>query len=140
MENLNEQQQEQPFLNNSQVKEFIHNHKIDKKDYALLEKLSGFPIDLIVGELHNQFNLSHEKSDGQLKSRIEQIDKLLAKANYPLESFDKYKFEQTKELSETILAFFEKYGWEKSYSLVRILEETANKQSMLKEFFQKFSR
>lgn len=126
------------FLDNPLIKEFIKNREINKKDYALLEKLSGFPIDLIVEELHNQFNLSHEKSGNELKLRIKQMEKLLSQTGNRSESLDRHRFERTKELCEAVLPFFEEYGWGKSYSLVRTLEETANKQSMSHEFFSKF--
>lgn len=134
MKNPGEQPEQRKFLDNTTIKEFVSNQGISEGDLGMLEKLSDFPADLIIEELHNLFSLSKEKSGDGLKSRIDQLRGLLSDSQHPSDSYQRYKLQRTQELCEAVLLFSEKYGWEKSYSLVRILEETVPTQSIFQEF------
>ena len=93
-------------LNKREVQEFITKRKIQAGDLHLIEKLTSFPKNLIIAELHNMFNMYRDRSGKELENLI------------------KTSGDQTKKLLyETALEFLAKYGWATSWNLVRILEE-----------------
>lgn len=89
-----------------EVQDLIKSRHVKPEDFHLLEKLAGFPKDLIISELHNLFNMNHEKSGKELESMIEQA-----------------RDDEQKDLFETMLRFYKNYDWTASYNLVRVLEK-----------------
>jgi hypothetical protein len=112
-----EKRRKSSIIEKAGVGEFIRLRGIKPEDFGLIEKLAGFSTELITMELHNVFNLSHERSGRDLEFRITQINGLPAKDFRFFGGADKIK-----ELCGAALAFFNKYGWEASYHLVRMLE------------------
>src|SRR3989344_1339671 len=134
MKNPKEQQEQDQtsFLSRPEIKDFLERSMILEKDVEIIERLSHFPSDLIIEELHNLFNGSRGGSGNELELRVRQLEVFLLE--HPVDAYEVYKYRRAKELCEAMLSFFRKYGWEKSYILVRILETTVPKRSILQEF------
>jgi len=113
------------FLTRPEVEDFLERHEISQEDIELLEELSDFSTNIIIAELHNLFNLSKEGSAATLEARITQLERLLSEKSS--DAFDVDTLQRSKELCEIMLSFFNTYGWEKCYSLVRLLEEPTSK-------------
>lgn len=94
-----------PILDQQEVKDFIKNRDIQPKDFHLIEELSSFSKNMIIVELHNLFNIHHERSGKELERMIENTD-------------DTSK----QKLFETMNLFYQKYDWITSWNLVRLLE------------------
>ncbi|OGZ11047.1 MAG: hypothetical protein A3D67_03255 [Candidatus Lloydbacteria bacterium RIFCSPHIGHO2_02_FULL_51_22] len=101
-----EPRQESPkTLRNVEVQKFITFREIQAEDLPLIEKLASFSKDLLIGELHNLFLLDKERSGAMLEGLAERSR------------------DQTRtKLFETMLQFYNKYGWLISHNLVRVLE------------------
>ncbi len=121
-ENINEnsfgETGESPIIERKEVQRFIKNREIRTEDFYLIEKLASFPVNMVILELHNLFNMNRENSGAELESMIkdsrdrEPSDEWLAM----------YRGASKTELLETISKFYKMYGWEASYNLVRVLE------------------
>jgi|GEM_PF-4202505 len=96
-----EQQNQRPKV----LEDFITQRKIQSADIALIDQLASFPKDMIITELHNMFNMFHDRASQELEGLIKT-------------SQDKTK----TALYQAALDFYNKYGWQASYSLIRILE------------------
>ncbi|MBI2035750.1 MAG: hypothetical protein HYT12_03675 [Candidatus Liptonbacteria bacterium] len=122
-----------------ELEHFFKYSKILPEDVP--RELLEFPSDLIIETMHNLFNLSREQSADELRNYmayiVEKEQSLTASGKNAENDFDAYKLRQTKKLYEYMLAFVEKYGWEKSFGLVRNLEEINPKHLLLKEFYDK---
>lgn len=106
----------QSVLEEKDMKRFIERRKISPEDFPLIERLAQFPSDLVIGELHNTFNMLHERAVGDIEERIRILEEQITKGNRP-------HAVKSKELLETMLQFARKYDWETCYTLVRIIEE-----------------
>jgi len=100
-------------LEEEDIKKFIERRQIRPEDFYLIETLARFPTDLVIGDLHNMFNVHHGKSPGEIRKILS-----LAKEG-------SLHYVKRKTLLETILQFAEKYDWATCYNLVRILEDRA---------------
>lgn len=88
-----------------EFQQFIKNRKISPENFHLIEKLAAFPKDLIILELHNLFNMNHERSGEELEIMIKDAPD-----------------DSRKTLYETAFRFYQTYGWSVSWNLVRLLE------------------
>jgi hypothetical protein len=92
-------------IGQKKFKDFIEFRKIKDEDFPLIEKMTTFPKELIIMELHNLFNMNHERSGEELERFIKNTTD-----------------EEKKDLYQSALNFYNKYGWATSYNLVRVLE------------------
>ena len=93
-------------LDKKKVQKFITQREILAEDFSLIEKLVSFPKDMLITELHNMFNMNRDRSGKELEGLIERS-----------------RDPQKTELFKIALEFCNKYGWETSWHLVRVLEE-----------------
>jgi len=93
-------------LGNPQVQEFILNRHIKPEDFYLIEELLGFPQRLIIMNLHNTFNMLHERAVPDLRNVAQVV-----------------KDPESKKLYSLAADFAEKYDWAVAWNLIRILEE-----------------
>ena len=103
-------QEQSPFFKDRDVQRLIESHKILPEDFGLLQELSRFgdnyfDENFFIETLHNWFNLYQERSEKQLEMLMERDDN-----------------EKRKKLCGLALKFCRKYGWDASYSMVRVLE------------------
>lgn len=92
-------------LEKGEVQDFIKNREVKPEDIILIERLASLPKDMVISELHNLFNMYHERSGRELERAVKNSE-------------DASK----KELYETVQEFYEKYGWQASWNLIRLLE------------------
>jgi len=97
---------EKSVINREELQEFIKDRDVKPEDFYLIEELASFPKSMVIMELHNLFNTYHEKSGKELERMIQNESD-----------------SQRKELSEIMEQFYEKYGWETSWHLERLLEK-----------------
>ncbi len=116
-------------LENPRVKKFLEQRDINPSHFFIVEQLAEFSKNLLIEELHNLFNLSHEGSGQSLERRIAQIDKALEEGKKDIV----YDFETRRNMLELTLNFYEEYGWIASYALVRVLEDidSSTKQQVI---------
>lgn len=120
IEKPEEEPKEPSVLEERGFQDFVEFRKISPEDFETIEKLSHHPKESLILELHNLFNLSHERSEQYLESRIEQLEELIKETK---NEYEKSSFEEKKALLESFLKITEKYGWEASFHLERLLEE-----------------
>jgi len=96
---------EPALIDRPEFQDFIKNRKIRPEDLPLVEELAAFPKDQIIMELHNLFNMHHERSGRELENLLRGT-----------------QYEQKRSLYGTALRFYQAYDWAASYNLVRLLE------------------
>ncbi len=84
---------------------FIERRNIKPEDLYLIEELVAFPKNLIILELHNLFNMYHERSREELERMIRENSN-----------------EQKTALCTIMLEVYKRYDWQTCYNLVRVLE------------------
>ena len=99
-------EREESVIDRKEIQGFIRDRNIEPEDFGLIEKLASFPKNMIIMELHNLFNMHHERSGEELEMMIQNA-----------------RDASGKELYETIDQFYQKYDWAVSWHLVRLLEE-----------------
>ncbi len=100
--------------------EFVTRRNIKPEDLPLIEELAAFPKRLVVSELHNMFNGSHERAGAELASLIRGWRQECTDVS--VDARRSSELEQKIALCEMMLAFFERYDWPTCYHLVRLLE------------------
>ena len=93
-------------IDRPELQEFIKDRKIRPEDFHLIEELATFPRDLVITELHNLFNMYHERSGGELERIIKNTEDV-----------------SKKSLCEKMLQFYQAYDWATSWNLERLLEK-----------------
>src|SRR3990167_5559088 len=101
-----EKEGERSVIKREELQEFIKDREIKPEDFYLIEELAFFPKDIIIMDLHNLFNTYHEKSGKELERMIQNESD-----------------SQRKKLYKVMKQFYEKYGWETSWHLERLLEK-----------------
>lgn len=100
--------------------EFITLRNIKHEDLPIIEELAAFPKRLVISELHNMFNGSHERAGGEIAVLLKGWrEESSSPSNDERRSAE---FAQKIALCEKILEFFNRYDWMASYHLVRLLE------------------
>lgn len=119
MNNISAEEKEPSIIERKEMQKFIKNREIKPEDFYLIEKLAAFPVNMIILELHNFFNMSRENSKEELRRTIERSRDRDSSG----EKLSIYRGASRTELLETALKFCEKYDWAVSWNLVRVLEE-----------------
>lgn len=100
--------------------EFVTRRNIRPEDIPLIEELATFPKRLVVSELHNMFNSSHERVGGEIAVLLKGWRE---ESSSPLNDERRSaELAQKIALCEKILEFFNRYDWMACYHLVRLLE------------------
>ncbi len=94
-----------PFIETEDVQSFIEGRGIKPEDFSLIEELSTIPKNTIIGQLHNFFQFSKERSAEELLLHIQNE-----------------KDDQQRRMYECLLAIVEKYDWTAAWNLVVVLE------------------
>lgn len=117
-ENSSGEKGESSIIERKEVQRFIKNREIRTEDFYLIEKIASFPVNMVILELHNLFNMNRENSGVELENMIKDSrDCVPSDEGLPM-----YRGASRAELLETTSKFYKIYGWEASYNLIRVLE------------------
>lgn len=120
------EKEEKSVLEEDDFKNFIESREIKPEDFHLIEKLSHYPKDLFIMELHNYFGFSRENTVSELERDIRRKKEEIGKAQD-----EKFKaiLEKRIGIRSLFLEIAKKYDWTTCMHLERVFERRKKPES-----------